>query len=237
MSGCSRKLRLFVGIVVFLSALSAFPISRDPLSAKLPDLEVMPQAQWYWVGQRMALNGIPMSIKMFTYRGAGDEVGHFYRSLWKVKGHGKSREDKFGSRTILGYELDGFYYTVQFDEARGKVEGKIVVTPTPSSYPTSKKTLLPMPPRSNVISKVESFDAGRPEETVSVDSRFDVSYVVDFYKDQLISDGWQLFSVSGDLNNSAMLNFQRGGELLQLSAKALHQNNSQKTQFLLHWLK
>lgn len=232
-----RLLLRLSAVIAFLYSFPAFSLSKDPLSVALPEIEIMPGAEWYWVGRQMALNGIPMSIKMFTARAKSEDLIQFYRSAWKVRGHGKLREDRFGSRVILGFELDGFYFSVQFDEAKGGVQGKAVVTPVPSSYHSSKQTSLPLPPRSTVLSKVESIDAGRKEETLSIDTRFDVAYVVNFYKSQLLDDGWMLFSAGGDLQNSAVLNFQKGSELLQLTAKALHHNNSQQTQFLIHWIK
>lgn len=232
-----RLLIRFFVVIAFFYSLPALSFSKDPLSVALPEVEIMPGAEWYWVGRQMAFNGIPMSVKMFTVRAKSEDLIQFYRSAWKVRGHGKLREDRFGNRVILGFELDGFYFSVQFDEAKGVLQGKAVVTPVPSSYQSSKKSSLPVPPQSTILSKVESIDAGRKEETLSIDTRFDVAYVVDFYKSQLQDDGWMLFSASGDLRNSAVLNFQKGSELLQLTAKALHHNNSQKTQFLIHWIK
>lgn len=215
-----------------------FALPRDPLLVNLPEIEIMPRAEWYWVGQRMALNGVPMSIKMFTYAGSSDDVIKFYRAAWKVRGHGKIKEDRLGSRIIMGYELDGFYFTVQFDPGAAGVQGKAVVTTTPSSFKGSKKSILPIPPRSSIHSKVESLDMGRREETLSLNCRFDVPYVVDFYKSQLQGDGWKLFSASGNgQDDSAVLHFQRGSELLQLTAKVLHQNNSPQSQLLIHWIK
>lgn len=218
------------------SHVSAF--SQDPLTVNLPQLEIIPKAEWYWVGQHMAINGVPMSIKMFTYRGKAEDVAQFYRSMWKGQGHGKLSERTLGARIILGYELDGYYYTVQYEEAAGgMVQGKAVVTPTPLNYKSSKKSQLPVPPRSKIYSKVESLDLGKREETLSLETRFDVTYVADFYKRELGKQDWQLFSSSGDQRNSAVMSFQRGGELLQLTAKALQHNNGKATQLLIHWLK
>lgn len=197
----------------------------------------MPGASWYWVGRQMALDGVPMSIKVFTYPGKPEDVTQFYLSAWKGKGHGKFRNDSLGRRKILGFELDGFFYSVQFEAQGGQVQGKAVVTPTPTKYRKSRKTALPVPPRSSVASKVESFDVGRKEETLSIESRFDVSYVADFYADQLASDGWLLQSDRGNHIDSATLNFQRGAELLQLTASGLQQGNSKGCQVLIHWLK
>lgn len=234
------SLRWFYGLIGFCLIFICSPaagISVDPLSVKLPELEIVPGATWHWVGRQMALDGMPMSIKEFTYAGSPKEVTSFYLSLWKGMGNGKVRNDSLGRRAVLGYDLNGFFYSVQFESAGGVVRGKVVVTPTPTRYRKSRKTLLPLPARSEVLSKVESLDAGRREETLSIDSRFDVSYVADYYIDQLRSDGWQLQSDRGDRSSSATLNFQRGAELLQLTARGLQQGNSKGCQVLIHWIK
>lgn len=216
---------------------SVFAITKDPLSVKLPPLEILPGAEWYWVGEKMALNGVPMSVKMFSYKGKPEDIVRFYQSYWRGLGNGKQNVQHLGKRTILGFQLDEFYYSIQFEEEDGLIKGKAVVTPTPLNIQASKKTTLPIPARSRVHSRIESLDFGRREETLAGESDFDIGYVVDFYKSQLGGEGWQLFSSSGDQRNSAVLSFQRGGELLQLTAKALQHSNSQKTQFLIHWLK
>ena len=234
----SRRLAVFVLTCFFVVAgKPVYAISRDPLTVSLPQIQIMPGAQWYWVGEHMALNGMPMSIKMFTYRGKIEDVVSFYLSYWKSLGNGKINQNTFGSKKILGYELDGFYYSVQFESAQGVVQGKAVVTPTPLNYSTSKKSTLPIPPRTTVLSKVESLDYGRREETLSMQANIGISYVVEYYKDQLPQDGWKLFSSNGDMQNSVVLSFQRDGELLQLTATALQHNNSLQCQFLIHWIK
>lgn len=235
--------RLYFRFLAVLCFILCSPFSTvqaaalDPLSVKLPEIEVVPGASWYWVGRQMALDGMPMSIKAFSYSGKPDDVVQFYLSTWKGKGHGKVRNDTLGRRKVLGFDLNGFFYSVQFEQAGGQVQGKAVVSPLPSKYRKSRKSLLPVPPRSSVTSKVESLDLGRREETLSIESRFDVSYVTDFYKDQLSSDGWLLQSVRSDEVESATLNFQRGAELLQLTARGLQQGNSKGCQVLIHWIK
>lgn len=221
---------------VFLGSSWAYG-ARDPLDVSLPDIEIMPGATWYGMGQRMALNGVPVSVKIFSYRGRIEDVEQYYLDLLRSKGHGKLKQTRMSDRVILAYQLDGFHYSIQMALSKGVVEGKTMVTPSPLEFRTSMKTTLPVPPRSTVLSKVESLDAGRRAETLTMDSRFDVAYVVDFYLDQLGQDKWQLFSRSGDGKNSAVLSFQRGSELLQLTVKGLQGNNSQKCQFLINWVK
>ena len=229
--------KCYAAALLLLFAECAFGFSQDPLTVHLPDLPAMPKSEWFWVGQHMAINGIPMSIKMFTYSGKKEDVIQFYHSLWKSQGNGKTRDNDFGDRYVLGYELEGYYYTVQFQVAGGTISGKLVVTPTPLNYHSSKRTELPLPPKTNVKSKVESLDNGRREETITATCYFGVSYVVDYYKDSLADDGWKPYSGNGSSQDSAVLSFQRGSELLQLTVKGLQHNNSQKSRFLINWIK
>ncbi len=224
-------------VAVVLVSPDSYSFSKDPLSVGLPEIEIIPGAEWYWAGQHMALNGVPMAVKMFNYKGRMDDVKKYYEDWLKSQGHGKLNQSSLGQKTVLGYQLREFYFSIQMEESGGIVQGKAVVTPTPLNYRIEKKTTLPLPPRSNVLSRLESLDGGRRAETLTADSRFNLDYVVNFYRDQLTGDGWQLFSQSGDLKSSAVLSFQRGAELLQLTAKGLQHNNSQKVQFLINWIK
>jgi hypothetical protein len=224
-------------LCVFLFVSSFAQASRDPLDVRLPDIEVMPGANWYTLGERMALNGVPMAAKMFTYNGRIQDVEQYYLDWLRTRGHGKLKQTRLQDQVILGYQLGEYQYSIQMRYANGAVEGKAMVTSSPLKFKPSMKTTLPLPPRSSVLSKVESLDAGRRAETLTVDSRFDVTYVMEFYMDQLSQDGWQLFSRSGDAKNSGVLSFQRGSELLQLIVKGLQANNSQKCQFLINWVK
>lgn len=210
--------------------------ARDPLEARLPQLEVMPGAEWYWVGEHMALNNIPMSVRLFSYSGKAEEVEKFYLSRWKVKGHGKTRQQRVGDLTILTYELNGFLYSVQFAEKGGIVEGKLVVSPTPSHYRSHTRSAMPLAPSSKVQSKVETLESGRRSETLTIDSRLPWRQLETYYLDQLHNDDWEKYSYS-EQGEGSVTSFQRRGELLQLTIKGLQGRNSSFSQALIHWLK
>lgn len=233
-----RQLLCAMCLCCLLGAASAHAISRDPLSVDLPEVEMMPGSSWFWVGQHMALNGVPMSVKAFTYKGRIDDIAQFYRNQLRAMGHGKLRESKLRDRVILGYQLGEHYYTIQMDRGSGgQIQGKVVVTPTALNFKVSLNTELPLPPRTKVISVLQSLDAGRRSETVSASCSMDVGYVVDFYVEQLAIDGWKLFSRGRRTEDSSVISFQRGAELLQLTVKGLQANNSQSSQFLINWAK
>lgn len=230
-------LRFIALVLVLLFSAHLAAKSRDPLLVELPELEVMPDAQWFWVSKRMARNNIPMTIKMFSYRGEAIEVKNYYTSLWKTKGHGKSRIKTIGDLTVLGYQLDGYLYSVQYSQKGKIVEGKIVVSTTPLTFKYEKKSQIPLPPRSEITNKLESLDEGRRSETLNVSSRLRVPQLVDFYKAEFEREGWKIYSRSGDSINGAVLSFQRGGELLQLTITGLQGRNSKFSEVLIHWIK
>ncbi|MVF12533.1 hypothetical protein FT643_10310 [Ketobacter sp. MCCC 1A13808] len=226
----------YLFLFVFLLSSFANAKSRDPLEVDLPGLEVIPGAQWYWVGQHMALNNIPMSIRMFSYPGEKEKVEKFYLSRWQTKGHGKLSKRNVGDLKILTYELDGFLYSVQFAQKGSVVEGKLAVSPTPLHYTSNVKSILPLAPSSKVASKVESLENGRRTETLTIDSKLPWRQLETYYVNQFTNDDWVMSSRSENRVGS-VTSFQRGGELLQLTIKGLQGRNSSFSQALLHWLK
>lgn len=233
--------RLFRCVLILLllavSSVASSAVSKDPLSVDLPDIPMMPRMSWFLLGERMALNGVPIRIKQFSYSGKLDEVAQFYKDHFRTLGHGKLAEKQLGHQSVISYQLESFYYSVQFHQQGGQVLGKATVTPSPLAFKVNLKTQLPVPPRSTVISKVDSLDAGRRAETLTVDSRMDVGYIANYYLEQFQADGWVPFSRSGDMETGAVLSFQRGTELIQLTIKGLQVSNSKRSQFLINWLK
>lgn len=228
---------LLVLLVSIASNLASAAVSKDPLSVDLPDIKMMPRMSWFLLGERMALNSVPIRIKQFSYGGKQADVAQFFRDQFRTMGHGKLAEKQMGHLSTISYQLSGYYYSVQFYQQGGQVVGKATVTPSPLEFKVSMKTRLPVPPRSNVVSKVDSLDAGRRAETLTVDSRMDVGYIANYYLEQFQADGWTPFSRSGDMETGAVLSFQRGGELIQLTIKGLQVTNSKHSQFLINWLK
>jgi len=216
---------------------SSWALSRDPLAVELPELSVLPGASWYWAGRQMAVNNVPMSVKIFSYPGTADEVKEFYLGLWKVAGHGKLTEKTLGDMQVLGYQLNDFQYSVQFARHGQTVDGKLVVTPTPLNYTTSKKTALPLPPRTRVNSKVESLDEGRRSETLTLDSSLRSAQILDFYTGYLEREGWTRYSMTRARNDGVVIAYQRTAELLQVNIKQLQGSNGFFSQILINWVK
>ena len=228
--------RLIVFALLSVLTSVSYAATRDPLSISLPDLPAIPGASWSWVGAKMAMNGIPMSIKTFEYLGAEQEVERYYTDLWKLKGHGQSVAKNFGRNRIIGYELDGFYSSVQYHQEGAFVKGKLVVTKLQTGAGAAQKTRIPKPPSSKRMSRVESLDGGQRTETVTFESNKTVDFNMRYYENQYENDGWKM-AYAKSSGSSVMRHYQRNGELMQITIRRLSGDGRRRSHILVHWIK
>ncbi|OUS31237.1 hypothetical protein A9Q99_04360 [Gammaproteobacteria bacterium 45_16_T64] len=223
--------------LLLIFAVNAQPKSYDPLVTKLPGIPVIPGATWQWVGVQMAINGIPMSIKTFEYKGTERQLERYYVSLWKSKGHGQYKAKDWGRYKIIGHELDGFYSTVQYRKEGKVIRGKLVVTEIATRHRNKQGTQVPKPPASNVISVVESRDAGKRSETVTFDSNKDVDFNIRYYENQYKNENWGLVFSQDVYRRSSVRHFQKGSQLVQVTVKLLPGQPKNKSHIMVHWIK
>lgn len=235
MLSCS-KTRIITFFLVALTSLPLYAKGRDPLTFSLPELQVINGAQHQWVGRHMARNGMPMSIRMFTYSGSLEQVKAFYTKLFKGMGNGALTASEVGYYQVIAYELRGIVYSVQFRPYKGGVEGKIVVSPVPSRFRFSVKTEFPLDKRCKTGSKVESLDLGKRSETLTLECRTSPVRLVDFYQSELKRLGWSLVS-NRAVTKGAILDFQKGAELVQINITQFQKSDRRSAQVLIHWLK
>ncbi|PCJ29397.1 MAG: hypothetical protein COA99_19480 [Moraxellaceae bacterium] len=224
-------------ICIFLLVPIAHGKALDPLMVKLPNLPVIPGATWQWVGQQMAIDGTPMSVKLFEYAGKERDVERFYVKLWKSRGHGQYKAKNWGKYKIIGHELDGFYASVQYRKEGMFVKGKVVVTEVGGKYRRASKTNIPTPRSAHNISKLESIDAGKRAETVTFDSNKGVDFNTRYYENQYNADGWTAILVNDPSRETSMRHFQRGAELVQVTVKGLPGISKKQTHIIVHWIK
>lgn len=225
-------------VTACLSTLS-FPSSSnayDPLTVTLPDAPVIPGASWFWVGRKMAIDGLPISIKMFTFFGKEEELTRFYDSEWQTAGHGQLVVRKLAGTNVLGHELDGYYTSVQYTVLGEKIDGKIVVSVVPTKMYHQSKSTIPTPPGAKVISRVESLDDGRRSETLTLVLMKSMEMGRDYYLNQLETMGWKQLFASRD-PTGYLGQFQSNDGQLQINIKPLPASNGKSSQILVHWLK
>lgn len=218
---CIGRVKFLCLCVLYLFCVELQAKARDPLQVALPDLQVIPGATWTWVGQNMAYNGVPMSIKMFEFQGSERQVEHFYTSLWKSKGHGQSHAKDMGKYRIIGHTLRGYYASVQYAEVEGTVKGKLVVTQVQLQSKRRNKIGVPKPPSSKILSRVESLDGKRRAETVTFESTKGVDFNRRYYENQLKRTSWSLVYERGTPRKLSVRHYQKGASLMQVTCKLL----------------
>ncbi len=234
-----RRFFCSFSLVVLLAVASSFTYAQaqDPLMVVLPDLPVIPGASWQWVGRQMAIDGTPMSVKMFEYAGPEADIEKFYVRLWKSSGHGQYKAKNWGREKLIGHELDGFYASVQYHKEGMFVKGKIVVTEVGGNYRRASKTSIPKPRSARLISKLDSIDAGKRAETVTFDSNKGVDFNMRYYENQYENRGWARILVRDPSQDVSIRHFQKGRELIQVTVKRLTGSDKNRTHIVVHWIK
>lgn len=184
----------------------------------------------------MAVDGLPVSIKMFTFPGDEAALKQFYASYWKTAGNGQTSEKNLGGMNVLGYELDGMYTSVQYRSIASGIEGKIMVSPVLSERRKPERTTLPVPSGSKTLSRVETLDSQGRTETLTLLLMKPKESALAYYHRQLENQGWQkLFESVGDDGSTSHYQSERGQ--LQITIKTLPGSNGKATQILVNWLR
>lgn len=228
------KLVLFLLLLSFLQ--NTYAKRWDPLDMPLPELEVIPGATSQWVGKQMAHDGMPLSIRVFSYPGNIRDVEKFYTALFKSKGHGEVSVKNLAGNKVIGYELRGYIYSVQFHQEGSMVEGKLTVSPVPGRYRKSKKSSLPVAPGCKVLNKIESLDFGKRSETLTLTCQKSLDTLRHFYLNAMRYDKWSLVG-SRQSNLGRLLDFQRESEIVQINIKQISQKNKRLVNILINWIR
>lgn len=239
-----QSLNIVLLLVLLSLALSNTVFARQPKFIELPEMEVVPGAHAVWVGRKMIVNGVPTSIKSFTFKGKPSQVINFYRKAWKDEGTGQISVNKVGSELVLGLEWRGFYKTVQFTYVDGVVKGKLVVSATPDQKEVNAlKTDFPLLPGNHVKSRIDSDDFGVITESITVNSRRSVSMNIDFTVRHFEPLGWVVISDTKpyqkrvDFNQSRKVVLQKGNQLIQVAAYPTPITGSRGCEVMVHWKK
>ncbi len=222
------------GLVFLLGSSGSSATGGDIVPRPLPEIEPMPAMKTVWIARSIRHNGLPMSIRRFTYRGRAEEVIQFYDRRWKGVGVTVKSHTEDGYR-VIGYGTRSHYFSVQVRDGIRHAEGRLVVSEV--GRQPKMETRFPVPPGARVLSVVESFDGPRIAETLIVnDALRSESAVSAWYRSRLAGGGWVLTSeTNGAPGHASVMDFQRGGELVRVM---LADGEAGKgTQLIVNWIK
>lgn len=209
--------------------------ATDPLRTDLPELDEMVGMQTSWAAQKMAMNGVPMSIKTFTSRRSAEKVLAFYENEWREAGLTPRREG-YGDYQTLGAATDNVFFSVQVRDHRGGSEGRITVSS--KDLKPNRETAFPLPRRTSTVSKIDSLDAGTRAESIVAYAPGSSLQNEQWFRRELARQGW---SFDRYTNESAaaekVLAFQRNTEFCQLTLVPDQPGHRGKTMLLIHWIK
>lgn len=209
--------------------------ATDPLLVDLPELDEMQGMKTSWAAQKMAMNGVPMSIKQFTSRRSAEKVLEFYERQWRESGLTPRREG-YGEYQTLGAGDDGIYFSVQARDHRGGSEGRITVSREVAE--PSRDTAFPLPRRTQTVSKIDSLDAGTRAESIVAYAPGSPLQNEQWFRRELERQGWAFDHYANESNAAQkVLAFQRDAELCQLTLVPDQPGYRGKTMLLIHWVK
>lgn len=210
----------------------------DPFAQSVPEIEPLPGMEAQWIGRKMAINGVPTSMRAFVSDASADQVLDAYQDRWKVRGLGQIARSEFDGARSVGMEYRGHYYSVQAYDVGGGSEGVLTVSVAPADAVADFSTQFPLPLGSHVEQKIEAIDSGKRMETLVVTSEQTVASLASYIDASLRREHWvaQNFS-DADTSGQRVLNFQRGSELSQITIIERPPAYPDKTMMTIHWVK
>lgn len=224
-------------------AVSAMVVQTSPFSDvtrgdQLPVLNIMPGMHAEWVARKMIYNGIPMSIRSFSVTSSASTVIHYYASRWKDKGAAIVAHSRTGEFDVIGVGYGRFYDSVQVRDVEGGAEGVLVVTRSLESSAYEFSSKFPLPPETELLTKIESIDAGVRAETLLVKNHQSVNFNAVWMTTTLRRQSWRLQSTeSPAVGRRRQLSFQKGSQRCQVTISAQADRADAGAVILVNWVK
>lgn len=212
-----RSLCVFLLFALAVTSIEA--ASRDPLNTRIPKATIPDGAQAQWIAEKMALNGLAMSIRHFRYAGNIEQVRSFYADSWGRLGCPVLTQLNQSPGHMLGCETNGFYLSVRLVETDHGVEGVVTVSELPTSATVNRKTKFPKLNTTQVIQKVESKDINNVAETLLLTSPDSLETNMNYVDEQLIQMGWVAEDVAETVNytdSSVTKIYKRKNQIVQI---------------------
>lgn len=232
MPGCGHT-RWHIGIIGLLWMMVGTARAMDLSDVTLPVLHPMPGESGQWISERMAVNGLPMSIYGFaTARDVAAVQAHYEQDL-RARGVKVYTERRGAVQTVAGAD-ERHHYSVQIQQHGNESEVLLVVSARPDLATLDRSIGLPLPMGVEVTGKYQYLDAGQAAESIDIVADRGAYGLSRALQGRLEHDGWTLIMASpmrGEVTGW-VAEFQRNSE--QLQAQLMDQPGG-RTHGMIHW--
>ena len=204
------------------------------IAAELPELKIMPGMQLEWVAKKMIYNNNLLSIRNFSVNQKPDVVMNYYASLFKIKGHGVLKSTSFGKEKTIGYEHEGYLFSIQVKGIQNGSIGSIVVSRRLVIEPVTHE--FPVRNTNRVITRIQNLDKGRHATTLHVRSRLSVADNRNWYRSTLKKQGWLIYNTASG-RSVYEEQYQKGSQYCQIIYTKTETSSGVETLIQIHWVK
>lgn len=212
----------YIGVAVMTLML---PSALDWAQPSLTQIALPNEAKVFEIGERIAVNGIPLQLQGFVSARKPEQVAFWFRQTL-----GKPLvENKLGDSLVLGRAQGERYLTVQLEPAGTGTRGLITINDLEKGYKRHSETdtilehwLSHLPTGSRSIGRMTSEDNGKIEEYLIFSNGQGIDINVDRLMKLMGNDGYLLqhqvtvegkrhFRSDSESNSGKFLLFRRSG--------------------------
>lgn len=181
-------------MAILIAVAACAPADAD--NAELLTIDPMPGAESQWVGRRMTVQGLAMSVRRFRIRRSLDDViAHHQRRWSKQWPSDEPLELQQGPWRTIAVRVDGHFVSVRARRLHDDTVGYITVSADPASMAPRgdpPATELPLPRDVHVRSRQTYVDAGRHAEQLILSGPGTPSALAQRFRAALEREGWTL---------------------------------------------
>lgn len=184
-----RRARLLACVVVLACAAGQALARDNALGCREYDL---PEGQAMVVTPSTVVNGLPMAVVELNTRLGAEDVRKFYLTLWRGQASGVFEMENEGWQIVA--MLDGnCYYTAQIKPAGTGARALLGVSRVPDRSKLKEAGAgFPRLPGSQVLTDMLHDDGMKKGRTLLLSNAHSARVNADFYKQALVTDGWEL---------------------------------------------
>lgn len=232
-------LSVFLLCAVFVLGVTPAYAQQDPLTIDVPALRLPDEIRAEFIAEKMAINGLPMSIQVFHSQMSADEVINQFERQWRSHVGVTTRRERNEDGKGIVMSKDGFFHRVVAKDTADGTEGAITTSPLPSNHKPDYKTEFPLPRQAAVVSKVESLDDGVRSETLTLANNNSIEANVADFKLALAAKGWREDAFQSQMTTPgrAQLIFQNNKQFAQITIVDARAPTGHSTTILITWTK